>query len=167
MNLYIKIENDQAVEHPAFEDNLLDVFNGQIPDHWKPFIRKAPPVIGAYEILDPPTPIYQKIDGVWQDVWTKRDMTNEERLEAQARVVHAFNNRPQAENWAAWTLDEETCSMQPPIPKPPPDQEKINQRIYTFWCGAENNWKETPQKPENGNYEFNFLNWTWVRIVND
>jgi len=166
MNLYIKVENDQAVDHPAFEDNLLDAFNGQIPDHWKPFIRIDCPVIGVYEVLESEKPTYKKIDGVWQDVWSLRPMTVEEKTAKQQAVITTFNNREQSENWTAWTLDEATCQMVPPIPRPEPDEDKLSQGIQTFWCGTDNNWKDTPSRPK-GSYKFDFINWAWTEIAND
>jgi hypothetical protein len=54
--------------------------------------------------------------------------------------------------------------MQPPIPRPAPDQEKLKQRILTVWCGADNNWKDTPVRPE-GNYKFDFFAWQWVEVT--
>jgi hypothetical protein len=35
--------------------------------------------------------------------------------------------------------------------------------VLVFWCGAENNWKEAPARPE-GNYKFDFFEWQWVLI---
>jgi hypothetical protein len=92
-------------------------------------------------------------------------MTAEEKTAKQQAVITAFNDRSQAENWAAWTLDEATCTMQPPIPRPEPDEAKLEQRIMTVWCGADANWKDTPVRPE-GNYTFDFIAWQWVEVVN-
>lgn len=160
MNLYIKTENGQTKNHPAFEDNLLQAF-GSIPSHWEPFTRVERPVPGIYELLESDTPVYAKVDGVWTDVWSVREMTAQEKTANQKAVITEFNNRPQAENWSAWTLDEATCTMQPPIPRPEADETKLAQRIFTFWCGADANWKDTPVRPE-GNYTFDFLAWAWV-----
>ena len=163
MNLYIETENGVTKNHPAYENNLIQAF-GAVPAHWEPFTRVERPVPGIYELLESDTPVYAKVDGVWTDVWSVRDMTVEEKTELQQAVITAFNNRPQAENWSAWTLDEATCTMQPPIPRPEPDEAKLKQRIYTFWCGADNNWKDTPVLPE-GNYKFDFLAWQWIEIT--
>ena len=160
MNLYIETENGQIKNHPAFEDNLIQAF-GIIPQHWEPFTRVERPTLGAYELMIAEEPTYEKVDGVWSDVWHKRDMTAEEKTAKQQAVITAFNSRPQAENWSAWTLDEDTCTMVPPIPRPDPDPAKLEQKIMTFWCGSDNNWKDTPVKPE-GNYEFDFLTWNWI-----
>jgi hypothetical protein len=164
MNLYIEIENGVTKNHPAFEDNLMQAF-GAIPAHWEPFNRIERPVLDVYAVLESNIPTYQKVDGVWTDVWSVRELTAEEKTAKQQAVITAFNDRPQAENWAAWTLDEATCTMVPPIPRPEPDEAKLTQNIFTYWCGADNNWKDTPVRPE-GNYKFDFIAWQWVEVVN-
>jgi hypothetical protein len=158
MNLYIEIENGQIKNHPAFEDNLMQAF-GEIPTHWEPFTRIERPVLGVYQLLESNEAVYAKVDGVWTDVWVVRDMTAEEKTALQQTVRDAFNAREQAENWSAWTLDDATCTMQPPIPRPAPVEGKI-----VFWSGADANWKETPARPE-GEYKFDFLAWDWVPVV--
>jgi hypothetical protein len=77
MKLFIQIENGQPVNHPAFEDNLIQAF-GAVPDHWGQFIRVERPIPGVYEILESDQPVYQKVDGVWTDVWSLRPMTEDE-----------------------------------------------------------------------------------------
>jgi hypothetical protein len=164
MNLYIETQDGQPVNHPAFEDNLMQAF-GALPAHWEPFTRVERPAPGVYQLLESEEAVYAKVDGVWTDVWSVRDMTAEEKTAKQQAVITAFNTREQAENWSAWTLDEATCTMVPPIPRPEPDQTKLNQRIFTFWSGADTNWKDTPARPE-GDYKFDFIAWQWVEVVN-
>lgn len=160
MNLYIETKDGQPVNHPAFEDNLIEAF-GAVPELWELFIRVEQPTPGVYEVLEDGDPTYQKIDGVWKDVWPLRAMTAEEKTAKQQSTISAFNNRNYAENWAAWTLDEATCTMIPPISRPAPDESKLVQGIMTFWCGAESCWKDAPVRPE-GNFKFDFLAWTWI-----
>ena len=157
MNLYIETENGQIKNHPAFEDNLIQAF-GAVPAHWEPFTRVERPLLGVYQTMDSNQPVYTKVDGVWTDVWTVRDLTAEEKTAKQQEVITAFNTRDQASNWSAWALDEATCTMQPPIPRPDPVEGKI-----VFWCGADANWKETPARPE-GEYKFDFFAWNWVAL---
>jgi len=163
MILYIETENGQVKNHPVFEDNLLQAF-GSIPNHWEPFVRVDRPTLGPYQKFISRDSTYLKINGVWTDVWSIREMTAEEKVVRQQSVRDLFNSREQAENWSAWVLDEETCQMVPPIPRPEPDQTKIDQKISTFWCGADNNWKDTPIRP-NGNYKFDFFAWVWVEVT--
>ena len=162
-DLYIQVDINQAVNHPAFENNLIQAF-GAVPSNWEPFIRVERPVPNVYQVLDSDVPTYSKVGGVWTDVWSLRPMTDEEKVAKQQKVIAAFNNREQSENWSAWVLDEDTCTMQPPIPRPAPDEAKLAQRILTFWCGADNNWKDTPVRPE-GNYKFDFFAWQWVEVT--
>jgi hypothetical protein len=161
MNLYIEIENGVVKNHPAFEDNLIAAF-GAIPAHWESFTRVERPALGVYELMTAEAPTYEQVDGVWTDVWRKRDMTVEEKTAKQQAARDAFNSREQAENWSAWTLDEATCEMVPPIPRPAPIE-----GVLVVWCGAENNWKEAPARPvDNNQYKFDFLAWQWVQVVN-
>jgi len=160
MNLYIETENGVTKNHPAFEDNLIQAF-GQVPEHWEPFVRVERPIPAIYQILDSNEATYQKVNGVWTDVWVLRDMTAEEKSAKQQVVKDEWAARDQAENWSAWTFDEATCTFVPPIPRPAPVEGKT-----IFWSGAENNWKEAPPYPQDGKqYRFDFLAWTWVEIT--
>ena len=161
MNLYIETENGVIKNHPAFEDNLIQAF-GSVPEHWEPFTRVERPTPGIYQVLESDTAVYTKVNNVWTDVWSLRDMTAEEKTARQQEVITAFNSREQAENWSAWTLDETTCQMVPPIPRPAPIE-----GVLVMWCGADNNWKEAPARPVDDNqYKFDFLAWQWVQVVN-
>jgi hypothetical protein len=165
MNLYIETENDSCKNHPAFEDNLIQAF-GSVPSHWEAFVRIEKPTPAVYQILESDVAVYSKVNGVWTDVWSLRDMTAEEKIAKQQAVIFSFNERDQASNWSAWTLDEVTCTMQPPIPRPERDQTKLDAGIMTFWCGAESNWKDTPIKPIDANqYNFDFFAWQWVAVT--
>lgn len=161
MNLYIQInESGEPLNHPAFEDNLVQVF-GNIPTNWEPFFRVQRPVPNAYQVLDSQKPTYQKVDGVWTDVWAIRDMTDEEKTAKQKSVKDKWASKPQAENWSTWTFDEATCAYVPPIPRPDAVKGKDIR-----WCGADNNWKEVPPRPTDGKpYDFDFLNWNWVEVT--
>ena len=166
MNLYIEIENGITKNHPALESNLLQAF-GSIPAHWELFTRVERPAPSVYQILENEEAVYAKVDDVWTDVWTLREMTAEEKIAKQQAARDTFNAGEQAENWSDWVLDEATCVMVPPIPRPAPDHTKLDANIFTFWCGADANWKDTPAKPVDENqYKFDFLAWQWVQVVN-
>jgi hypothetical protein len=161
MNLYIETENGVTKNHPAFEDNLIQAF-GSIPAHWEPFIRVERPTPGLYQVLDSNDSVYTQVNGTWTDVWTIREMTAEEKTATQQAVITAFNERDQASNWSTWVLDEATCTMVAPIPRPTPEEGKL-----IFWCGADNSWKEAPTRPVDDNqYKFDFFAWQWVQVVN-
>jgi hypothetical protein len=165
MKLYIETENGVTKNHPALEDNLIQAF-GLIPAHWEPFARVERPAIDVYQVLENQEAVYAKVDGVWTDVWTVRDMTAEEKTAKQQAVLNVFNEREYALNWSAWTLDEATNTLVPPIPRPEKDQTKLNAGIMTYWCGADANWKDTPVRPADGNqYKFDFFAWEWVQVV--
>jgi len=163
MNLYIEIENGTFKNHPAFEDNLIQAF-GSIPNHWEPFIRVEQPTLDVYEIMTADEPTYEKVEGVWTDVWHKRDMTTEEKTAKQQATIASFFDVEYSSNWSAWTLDEATCKMVPPVPLPEPDLDKIEAGIRKKWCGADNNWKDAPVRPE-GEYKFDFIAWQWVEVT--
>jgi hypothetical protein len=170
MNLYIEIENGQTKNHPALEDNLIQAF-GAIPENWEPFVRVEQPTISMHQVLESEVATYTKVDGVWTDVWSIREMTAEEKETVRQAAITAAQTawaaREQGENWSAWVFNEEAIKYEPPIPRPTPDQTKLNQRIFTYWCGAEGGWKDTPAMPVDDNqYKFDFLAWNWVPIVN-
>jgi len=157
MNLYIRVQNGQTIGNPAFEDNLIEAFPDGIPSNWEPFIRVEQPVPDVYQILESDTPTYAKVNDVWTDVWSLREMTAEEKSTKQQAVIDDLNSKEYASNWSAWTFDEAICAMTPPIPYP----NATDGKVYR-WCGAENNWKELPIMPTEGEYKFDFFAWVWV-----
>ena len=163
MNLYIETEDGTTKNHPAYEDNLMQAF-GEIPTRWEPFIRVQNPEPTVYQVFDSPAVTYQKVNGVWMDVWMLRNMTDAEKATKQQITREAFSAREQASNWSAWILDETTCTMVPPIPRPNLNLIKYGAGILTVWSGADNNWKDTPVRPD-GDYKFDFFAWQWVEIT--
>lgn len=133
MNLFIRIENGQPVNHPAFEDNLMHAF-GEIPANWESFTRVERPVATTYQVFDAIDSTYEKVNGVWTDVWSLRDMTAEEIAAKQQRVKDDWASLPNRDNFTAWQFNESTCSFEPPVPCP----ENGNYE----WSGADNAWVE-------------------------
>jgi hypothetical protein len=86
MIFYIKVENGNPVNHPSSEENLLQVF-GTVPSNYELFERVQAPLFGdeidenKYKILASETPSYEKVDGVWKDVWVVRDMSDDEKAD--------------------------------------------------------------------------------------
>lgn len=174
MELFIRIKDGQPFEHPILGNNFCQAFPdidvNNLPVEFARFERVEFPVLSEYEVMVSETSTYEFIDGVWKDVWRKRDMTAEEREATRQAAIQAaqsaWANGEQAENWATWVFNEETLQHNPPIPRPAADQTKLDAGIRTFWCGAENNWKDTSAKPTDGNqYKFDFFAWQWVEIT--
>ena len=162
MELFIRIKNGQPFEHPILGENFRQVFphidTNNLPPEFARFERVEPPTLGVYEIMSPEEPVYELVDGVYKDVWYKRDMTFAEKAVKKRRVIEIFYSREQAANWSAWVFDEDACIMRPPIPRPAPIE-----GVLVMWCGADNNWREAPARPE-GQYKFDFFAWEWVAI---
>lgn len=180
MNLYIETDSSgNPVNHPAFEDNLLQAF-GAIPSNWQPFTRVDQPVPTTYQVLDSTEPTYQKVNGVWTDVWALRAMTTAEETAKQQAVQTAWAARPNAFNFTTWTFDVPSCSYVPPTPMPTDGQNY-------FWQGSSSSWKVIPARPTDGqnyilnlttgawqvapamptdgkNYAFSQQTWTWVVV---
>jgi hypothetical protein len=160
---YIQVENGGTVNHPAFKDNVVAAF-GTIPDNWEPFIRVANPTLTDKTlVLISPEPSYEKVDGVWCDVWQTRPKTTEElAAEKEARlnlVRFLWANRPYANNFTEWVLNEEKENYEPPFPKP--DDGK-----FYRWYGPSSNWREAEPLPQDGKrYDFDFDNWVYVEVL--
>lgn len=163
MKLYIQVENGQPVNHPALEENIVDAF-GAVPDNWEPFVRVQNPILtDDTVVLLEPTPTYQKVDGVWTDVWYTRPKTEEEiAAEKEARLApikSKFAANPYAHNFTAWVLNEAKGQYEPPFPKP-------NDGKFYRWSGPDNNWKEAEPFPQDGKkYKFDFDNWVNVEVT--
>ena len=117
MQLYIRVENGVAVNHPIVEDNFkqafpqIDVYN--LPEDFAKFERVNRPLIGVYEKNQ--RAVYEKgEDGVYRDVWYSDRMTEEEILQKQNEVKQAWIST----GYVSWTFNEDTCSFDPPIAKP-------------------------------------------------
>jgi len=157
MNLYIETENGQIKNHPAFEDNLIAAF-GSVPAHWVPFERVERPSLGVYEVWTAEEPTYEIVDGVYKDVWHKRDMTAEEKTTKQQATQAQWASRPNLENYTAWTFNEATCAYVPPTPMP--------ETGNYFWQGTTSSWVAIPQRPNDGKqYKLDFASASWVEVT--
>ena len=159
MKLFIKIENGVPVNHPAYEDNLVAAFGG-VPEDWELFERVEKPEPPLYKAFDDPEFVYEKVNGVWTDVWRFRDMTDAEKTHYQDYIKLGWSKRRQLENFAAWVFDEVVCDYVPPFPKP-------NDGKDYFWQGVTSSWVEKPQCPDDGKmYKLNFTLGVWEEVTN-
>lgn len=84
MEMFIKLENGQPIDHPIMGDNFRQAFphidpNTPGPDFAK-FIRVGYKDVGKYKIVTG-GPTYGWVGDAVQDIWETRDMTPEERAE--------------------------------------------------------------------------------------
>jgi hypothetical protein len=98
MRLFIRLQNGVPFEHPILEDNFRQAFPdvdlNNLPDWVEPFQRVESPSVGRYEINE--GVIYEKIDGVFTDVWRIRQMTDTEKQAAileESRLMAEFYKR--------------------------------------------------------------------------
>ena len=88
MNLYIRIVDGQPFEHPILEENFcaafpdIDITN--LPPEFARFERVPCPQVAKTFQVDEVH--YEWVDGVVKDVWTVRDMTEEEIAIKQAEI---------------------------------------------------------------------------------
>lgn len=114
MDLFIRIQDGQPVDHPILGDNFREVFPDIDPDN-------LPPEFAPFDRVDPsdiPVGVYEVLveNYVWNgsrvtDDWTTRPMTDDEKA---AKI---------AENQAAphpndWVFNETTCRWEPDLSKP-------------------------------------------------
>jgi hypothetical protein len=163
MSLFIEIEEGKPKHHPAFENNILEAF-GHIPPNFEPFVRVSQPMLDVYQVLNDPPFTYEKINGIWTDVWSIRPMSESEKIQKQndqkSKWNEYINSTGYPENWSAWIFNEDTCQYSSPVPPP----ENTLDKFYE-WCGADSQWKEVPERPVDGNqYKFNYSTWSWVSL---
>lgn len=122
---YIQVENDQPVNHPMLEKNVLE-FYGVIPENFKPFERvlfKDSSL--SCELFQKPINIYVSDDGqTWRDQWAVVDMTEEEK---QAKI-NDVQSRPPGPNVI---LNVDTLKWEPTTEKP---------KGAYYWNNATGEW---------------------------
>ena len=116
MELYIRIKNGKAFEHPILGDNFRQAFpdidTNNLPATFAKFTRVPEPALGVYEVCEGCT--YEWEGDTVTDMHHVRDMTLAEKTAKQAEVKS---------NWAetgyvSWIFNENTCSFDPPTPYP-------------------------------------------------
>lgn len=118
MELFIRVINGQAFEHPIVKDNFQQAFPDidieNLPENFARFTRYPQPLIGPYEVYQGVT--YERDEtGGFCDVHHVRNMTDQEKLEKQNNIKAEWQ---QINGFPSWVLDEETCTMQPPVAYP-------------------------------------------------
>ena len=130
MKCYIQIVGGLPHEHPIVEWNFKQAFPdidvNNLPPEYCPFVRVQAPVLGVYEKNQ--TVSYGLVEGLagtYTDIWVCEDMTAEEMTAKQDAVKAEW-----AENdgYVSWVFNEETCSFDPPTPKP----EDFEDQVYVW-----------------------------------
>lgn len=114
MQLLIKVENNQPVNHPILFENFLminpDADYDNLPEGYVKFIRVPRPFVGPFQTtLEQPVYIWN--NGVVTDDWGVRDMTLDEKA---ACIANTLLCRP----YPSWTFIEEELRFEPPVPVP-------------------------------------------------
>jgi hypothetical protein len=136
MNYYIEVDEfGNTKNHPAMEDNLLQVFE-EIPNNWEPFIDLSKPEPGPYQNIEG-LETYVKVNGSWVRDYRLVDMTDDEKIEKQNAIKELWAKQFKLKSW---TFNEELCWYEPPIPYPGDVNDPLS-KVYT-WNEDELNWIE-------------------------
>lgn len=123
MELFIQIKDGKPHDHPIFGDNFraafphIDVDN--LPPEFAKFVRVEKPLFAPndFKVVED-VPTYEWCDGVVQDVWHVRDMTDEEKRASIAAATEgaaqflAFSREQAALGLAAQTTDAGRAAWQ-------------------------------------------------------
>ena len=113
MMLFIKVENNQTVNHPVTLENLQMIYSNfdiaNPPDGYMPFNRADFPVgQGPYEVHQAE---YVINGNVVNEVYQTRLMTEEEKQQQ-------WDNMDAYKPYPSWVLNKEICIWEPPVPYP-------------------------------------------------
>lgn len=135
MELYIRIKDGQAIDHPILGDNFREAFphidTNNLPTEFARFERVAAPnpVYGFYEGVT-----YEREGDVFKDVHHVRPMTTEEKTAKQDQTKTMWAEH----GFKSWLFDESTCSFIAPTPYPQ------DGKTYK-WDEAATSWVDLPE----------------------
>ena len=129
MNLFIKVEDGRPVNHPATEENLRMLYEDFDPENppepFEKFARRQPAAITKWQKVERLP--YEKIDGVWTDVFNVIDFT-----EAEIEIWK-YERRKQFIFSDTWEWNDEKGEWEPPVPYP------ADGKPY-LWDNEQKNW---------------------------
>jgi hypothetical protein len=112
MELYIQIRNGQPFEHPIFGDNFRQAFplidTNNLPPEFARFERIECPRQATMFQVDEVS--YQWVDGIVKDVWSVREMTDEERAQKLQELSDSANASVEVMKGLAQTNADEASS---------------------------------------------------------
>lgn len=114
MEYVIEVKNGEPVGYPMSLENLRyihkDISADSLPEGLEPFVHVSAPQLGPYEVLVEATG-YARVNGVIQDTFVVRPMTQEEKDAQIARGLAA--KHPDG-----YTFDYDKCRWMPDLNKP-------------------------------------------------
>ena len=126
MALFIQIQNEQPVNHPVYDFNLIQAY-GTIPQGWAMFNRIEQPdglITNPFQTAQCTYGLSS--DGVtWEDKWTALEMTDAEK----AALISKTESNPPGPNV---TLNTTTLQWTPNTAKP-----TNGQKYYWDWVKGE------------------------------
>lgn len=131
MNLYIKLQDGNPVDHPILEDNFKQAFpeidTNNLPPTFGIFTRKPKPNIGPYEE-------YMGVEYVqegesYTDSHIVRQFTPEEIAAKQQSVRLQWA----VQGYPSWIFNEEQCVFESPTPYPSDGARYIWDEPTTSW----------------------------------
>jgi len=91
-NWYIQVdEQGNTINHPLMEENLIDIYPNGIPAQYQPFIRIPIPTPNVFQTVGN-VPSYEKINGVWQDVWPLISDLDEKITQTKLEIDQLVSN---------------------------------------------------------------------------
>lgn len=116
------MKDGSPINHPYTQQSLFtkhpdwDFINKGVPPEYREFKRVQRPACGPYEYIDEDKgAVYQEIDGLYQDVWTVKQYTPEQKAISQKNVKDWWNREV---GWTSWIYDPNKNQYDPPKPYP-------------------------------------------------
>lgn len=161
MRLIVRVENESPVGGPILEDNFVVAFPNididNLPEGWAYFEKTEKPTfdqVGVYQVLENEPEIVLQENGTYKEVWTIRNMTDEEKLAKQNRIKELWTN-PVNARLVSWTFNEETCQYEAPVAKPAD--------VIAEWSESTQEWVAIPNDGQE--YVFDYENEEWIVYV--
>lgn len=132
MDLYIRLIDNQPVDHPLVKENVQSAFPevdfNNLPNWLAKFERVPAPSLGPYEKNQ--RNVYEFVGEIVKDVWYTDPMTTEEIIEKQNTTKELWEES----GFPSWVFNESTCDFDPPVPYPADIDE------YYEWDEATLSW---------------------------
>jgi hypothetical protein len=113
MNLFIKVIDNQVIDHPVTLENLQAIYPNveynNPPENYLPFNRAGVPAATTPYTVNEST--YVIASNVVNEVYTQREMTDEEK-----EIL--WNEMQNRKPYDSWLLNKYSCIWEPPVEHP-------------------------------------------------